>query len=61
MADLTADYYLLDAASVLPVIALGIRPNDRILDLCAGPGGKSLVMAQTLLPGQYSRQSCPLL
>ncbi|KAL3881973.1 hypothetical protein ACJMK2_028355 [Sinanodonta woodiana] len=42
-------YYLMDAASVLPVIALDLHPNDKVLDLCAAPGGKSLSILQTLL------------
>ncbi|XP_060629421.2 5-methylcytosine rRNA methyltransferase NSUN4 isoform X2 [Anolis sagrei] len=40
-------YYLLDAASVLPVLALNIQPNDLVLDLCAAPGGKTLALLQT--------------
>lgn len=43
-------HYLLDGASLLPVIALDIRPGDKVLDACAAPGGKSLIMAQTLYP-----------
>jgi 16S rRNA C967 or C1407 C5-methylase (RsmB/RsmF family) len=41
----------MDGASVLPVIALGLEPGSRVLDLCAAPGGKSLAILQTLLPG----------
>ncbi len=44
------DFYCLDLASVLAVVALGLEPSDNLLDTCAGPGGKSLVAAQTLLP-----------
>ncbi|KAK3513387.1 hypothetical protein QTP70_014215 [Hemibagrus guttatus] len=40
-------YYLLDAASVLPVLALDVRPGQAVLDLCAGPGGKTLAILQT--------------
>ncbi|XP_077190000.1 5-cytosine rRNA methyltransferase NSUN4 isoform X2 [Paroedura picta] len=40
-------YYLLDAASVLPVLALNVQPGDFILDLCAAPGGKTLALLQT--------------
>lgn len=42
------DYYLLDAASVLPVEALAIQPGERMVDLCAAPGGKSLLCAYKL-------------
>jgi len=47
-------YYLMDAASLLPVIALGLEPDCDVLDLCAAPGGKSLAMLQTLLPGRLT-------
>ncbi|KAF5883632.1 ATP-dependent DNA helicase PIF1, partial [Clarias magur] len=40
-------YYLLDAASVLPVLALDVQPDHAVLDLCAGPGGKTLAILQT--------------
>ncbi|XP_010608516.1 5-methylcytosine rRNA methyltransferase NSUN4 isoform X2 [Fukomys damarensis] len=42
------DYYLMDAASLLPVLALGLHPGDTVLDLCAAPGGKTLALLQTL-------------
>lgn len=37
-----------DAASALAVAACGIRPSDRVLDVCAAPGGKSLYAAALL-------------
>ncbi|XP_029474087.1 5-methylcytosine rRNA methyltransferase NSUN4 [Rhinatrema bivittatum] len=40
------DYYLMDAASILPVLALNIQPGDVVLDLCAAPGGKTLALLQ---------------
>jgi len=42
------EYYLLDAASILPVEALAIQPGERVVDLCAAPGGKSLLCAYKL-------------
>jgi 16S rRNA C967 or C1407 C5-methylase (RsmB/RsmF family) len=39
------NYYLLDAASILPVMALDLNPGERVVDLCAAPGGKSLLCA----------------
>lgn len=36
--------YFMDYASVFPVMALEIKPTDKILDLCAAPGGKSLLL-----------------
>ncbi|XP_036609219.1 5-methylcytosine rRNA methyltransferase NSUN4 [Trichosurus vulpecula] len=41
------DYYLMDASSLLPVLALGVQPGDTVLDLCAGPGGKTLALLLT--------------
>lgn len=40
--------YLLDLASALAPWALGVKRGDRVLDLCAAPGGKSLLLAQAL-------------
>lgn len=42
----------MDAGSILPVLALGLKPGDRVLDMCAAPGGKSYVCLQTLYPGK---------
>lgn len=37
-----AGYYMLQSmASFLPVLALQSNPNERILDMCAAPGGKA--------------------
>ncbi|XP_014252746.1 5-methylcytosine rRNA methyltransferase NSUN4 [Cimex lectularius] len=43
-----SDYYLLDGGSLLPVLALGLRPGDCVLDMCSSPGGKSFLCLQTL-------------
>uniref|UniRef100_A0A665UIF7 5-cytosine rRNA methyltransferase NSUN4 n=2 Tax=Echeneis naucrates TaxID=173247 RepID=A0A665UIF7_ECHNA len=40
-------YYLLDAASVLPCLALDVQEGHSVLDLCAAPGGKTLALLQT--------------
>ncbi|POI26939.1 hypothetical protein CIB84_009310 [Bambusicola thoracicus] len=40
-------YYLMDAASLLPILALNVQPGDLVLDLCAAPGGKTLALLQT--------------
>ncbi|CAF96387.1 unnamed protein product, partial [Tetraodon nigroviridis] len=40
-------YYLMDAASVLPCLALNVQAGHNVLDLCAAPGGKTLALLQT--------------
>lgn len=42
------DYFVLDGASVLPVLSLDLKPGDTVLDMCAAPGGKTLTALQTL-------------
>ncbi|XP_056110408.1 tRNA (cytosine(34)-C(5))-methyltransferase, mitochondrial [Rhinichthys klamathensis goyatoka] len=44
-------YYLLNAASLLPVLTLNVKEGENVLDLCAAPGGKSLAILQTATPG----------
>ncbi len=38
-------YYIQEPSAMLPVSLLGARPNEKILDLCAAPGGKSTQIA----------------
>uniref|UniRef100_A0A3P8TCT9 5-cytosine rRNA methyltransferase NSUN4 n=1 Tax=Amphiprion percula TaxID=161767 RepID=A0A3P8TCT9_AMPPE len=40
-------YYLMDAASVLPCLALDVQEGHNVLDLCAAPGGKTLSLLQS--------------
>ena len=49
--------YLLDPASVLAAAVLEVRPGHRVLDLCAAPGGKSLVLATDLADPDRDRES----
>lgn len=42
------DAYVMDPASIVAAEALGVRPGDDVLDLCAAPGGKTLVLAEAL-------------
>lgn len=39
-------FYPQALSSALPVLALGPKPNEIILDMCAAPGGKTTHMAQ---------------
>ncbi|KAM9765572.1 tRNA (cytosine(34)-C(5))-methyltransferase, mitochondrial isoform 1-T1 [Menidia menidia] len=43
-------YYLLNAASLLPVLALQVRDGDKVLDLCSAPGGKAVAIMQSATP-----------
>jgi 16S rRNA (cytosine967-C5)-methyltransferase len=38
-------WWVQDAAAALPARLLGARPGQRVLDLCAAPGGKTLQLA----------------
>ena len=40
--------YFLDGASALAPYALEVKPGEDVLDLCAAPGGKSLILAYAL-------------
>lgn len=39
------DWWVQDAAAALPARLLGVGPGDRVLDLCAAPGGKTAQLA----------------
>jgi tRNA (cytosine49-C5)-methyltransferase len=38
-------YYIQETSSMLPVIVLNPKPNERVLDLCASPGSKTTEIA----------------
>lgn len=44
-------FYIQDESSMQAVLAAGLRGNERVLDLCAAPGGKSIMAADCLLSG----------
>jgi 16S rRNA (cytosine967-C5)-methyltransferase len=44
-------FYVQDPSTLLAVHLLDPRPGQRVLDLCAAPGGKSLAIAERLGPG----------
>lgn len=39
------DWWVQDAAAALPARMMGPRPGQRVLDLCAAPGGKTMQLA----------------
>lgn len=41
-------YYIQEPSAMAPVEALDVQPGDRVLDLCAAPGGKSTQIAGKL-------------
>ncbi|ABO51720.1 Fmu (Sun) domain protein [Desulforamulus reducens MI-1] len=41
-------YYIQEPSAMLPAELLGAQPGERVLDLCAAPGGKSLQLAAHL-------------
>jgi 16S rRNA C967 or C1407 C5-methylase (RsmB/RsmF family) len=49
----TADYYIQDAASLLPLALIDLQEDDLICDLCASPGGKSSAIAERLGPNGF--------
>ena len=47
----TGLYYIQEPSAMAPVAFLDVRPGDRVLDLCAAPGGKSTQIG-ALLQGE---------
>ncbi|KAF3760551.1 S-adenosyl-L-methionine-dependent methyltransferase [Cryphonectria parasitica EP155] len=54
-------HWNMDAASALCAHMLNVQPNDKVLDLCAAPGGKSVALAQLIFPHLHAdpRSSSP--
>lgn len=44
----TSEFYKMDPASILVAQALKVQPHEMVLDMCAAPGGKSLILAEAL-------------
>ena len=38
-------YYIQEPSAMLPGAVIGVKPGDKVLDLCAAPGGKTVQMA----------------
>lgn len=41
-------FYPMNPSSLLPVLALDPKPGEKVLDACAAPGGKTLMIAEAL-------------
>lgn len=54
-------YYLLNAASLLPVLALQVQDGEKVLDLCSAPGGKAVAIMQCAIPGKTRIFNCKAL
>ena len=52
-----SEYYAQDASTLMAPLMLGAKPGELVADLCAAPGGKSLVLAE-LLDNQGILYSC---
>ncbi|KAF5839837.1 S-adenosyl-L-methionine-dependent methyltransferase [Dunaliella salina] len=50
-------HYFMDLASGFPPLALSPSLGSRVLDLCAAPGGKALLLAALFFPSQPSQHS----
>ena len=42
-------YYIQEASAMAPAMALNVHPGEKVLDLCAAPGGKSGQLAAALM------------
>ena len=49
--DRTKDFYVMDPASAICAQSLDISEGDFVLDMCAAPGGKSLILLEKLRSG----------
>ena len=45
------NYYIMDPASVIVASVLQAQPGEAVLDMCAAPGGKSLIIAEQMQSG----------
>lgn len=46
------EFYPLDGASLMAVLALDLQGGEKVLDMCAAPGGKSLAISFLLNSGE---------
>ena len=50
-------YYIQEASAMAPVGYLDVQPGDYVLDLCAAPGGKTILLAEQM-QGTGTLYSC---
>ena len=50
-------YYIQEASAMAPVGYLDVQPGDYVLDLCAAPGGKTILLAEQM-QGTGALYSC---
>lgn len=43
-------HFAMNGSSIFPPLMLNVQPNDKIYDACSSPGGKALLLLQTLVP-----------
>lgn len=43
-------HFAMNGSSIFPPLMLNVQPNDIIYDACSSPGGKALLLLQTLVP-----------
>lgn len=43
-------HFTMNGSSVFPPLLLDVQPNEKIYDACSSPGGKALLLLQTLVP-----------
>ena len=49
LAHFAGAFYIQEASAMLPAAVLDVQPGEKVLDLCAAPGGKSSQMAAALM------------
>jgi 16S rRNA C967 or C1407 C5-methylase (RsmB/RsmF family) len=45
-------YYVMDPASIICAKSLNVQEGDFVLDMCAAPGGKSLILLESIKSGE---------
>lgn len=43
-------HFVMNGSSIFPPLMLNVQPNENIYDACSSPGGKALLLLQTLVP-----------